>query len=345
MPPVGRTNNRSVFIRLPTLKPGRHTVSIRPKRLGMSPTSAEAKALEGRIDLNVRDPRPRRIGTTGHAGLVISLDPPNPTLSEFWEGTARLAILGPDDREVRCSISLTDAAGAVLLNEDIGRVPLPLNGNNWPARMRKFSGEANRPEKYLSATKGRFVVKADELGEFSLALERDTTPLRWVCQLVDRKTVVRLMDDTGSADEGETDARAKAIFSSMERPGEHRPLPVVAGANTYEVTGSGGLYVATQGEYRDAIFVSSAVGAKTMQQLRVEPNLSGVNSDVSTLLSLIDLWCTARIIGPLADYRRSHIVVCMIHQLLAHFCGVQWVQVEATLGTGNDPDTLQRGPQ
>jgi hypothetical protein len=229
-----------------------------------------------------------------------------------------------------------------LLNEDIGRVPLPLNGNNWPARIRKFSGETNRSEKYLSTTKGRFAVKADELGEFSLALERDTTPLRWVCQLVDHKTVVRLMDDTGSADEGEADARAKAIFSSMERPGEHRPLPVVAGANAYDVTGSGGLYVATQGEHRDAIFVSSALGAKTIQQLRVEPNLSGVNSDISTLLSLIDLWRTARLFGPLADYRRSHIVVCMIHQLLAHFCGVQWVQVETTLGTGNDPDTLQR---
>jgi hypothetical protein len=331
----GAPANRAVFIRLPALQPGLHTLSIRPRRVGLAPNSQAAKELEGRIDLNVRDPRPRKIGTTGHAGLVASIDPPNPSLAEFWDGTARLSVLGPDDREVRCSIALTGATGETIMDEEIGRFALPINGSQWPQRIRRFTQETSRAWKYLDATKGRFIVKAEELGEFTLRLERDTTPLRWVCQFIQQKPLVRLIDDTGA------ETRAVVQFLPLERPGELRSLAVAESANSYTIEGAGGLYAATQGEQQDLLFVS-APGVLTLNQLLVEPNLADVRANVPALLQLIDLWRRARLAGPLAEHRRAHIVVCMMNQLLAHFCTVRWLQIEAGLGKGNDAAILEQ---
>jgi len=331
----GAPANQPVFIRLPQLPPGRHTLAVRPRRVGLSPHGA--RELEGWIDLNVRDPKPRKVGTSGHAGLVVSIDPPNPSLAELWDGTARLNVLGPEDREVQCSITLSSATGATLINEEIGRIALPIGPQQWSQRLRKFTDEPSRAQKYFEATRGRFTIKGEELGEFVLRLERDATPLRWVCQFVGGSTQIRLFDDTGS------ESSAKIEFSPIETPGRIQELAIANPVVSFTVTGAGGLYIATQGKQQDILFVSnpprSGIG---ISQLLIEPNLVDAAADVPRLLYLADLWRRARVAGRLAEHRRSRIVERLIRQSLVHFCGMPWINIEDRLGSMDDTQSLEQ---
>jgi hypothetical protein len=246
-------------------------------------------------------------------------------LAEFWDGTARLNVLGPEDRDVLCTITLSSATGATLINEDIGRFPLPVGPQQWSPRLRKFADDPSRAQKYFEATRGRFTIKGEELGEFVLPLERDATPLRWVCQFVGGSTQIRLFDDTGS------ETSAKIEFSPIETPGLIQELAVPGPLVSFTVGNAGGLYIATQGQQQDILFVSNAPNVIGINQLLIEPKLSDSAPDIHRLLYLANLWKSARLAGRLAEHRRGRIVERVIRQLLVHFCGMPWIDIEDAL--------------
>jgi hypothetical protein len=53
----------------------------------------------------------------------------------------------------------------------------------------------------------------------------------------------------------------------------------------------------------------------------VEPKLNGLESDVTRLLALVEIWHHARIAGPLADSRRELIARRLLASLYAALCG------------------------
>src|SRR5262249_35639143 len=154
----GSPAGRPIFVRIPRLHPGRHVLSIRPRRVGIAPHAPVMRELEGRLEFKVRDPRPRKPGLSVHSGLVVSVDPVTPSLAEFWEGSVRLVVLGPESREVRCRIVLTGPDRQTILNEEVGRFPLPLTATQWAQRFRAFLNKGTRAWAHLQATQGKLVI-------------------------------------------------------------------------------------------------------------------------------------------------------------------------------------------
>jgi hypothetical protein len=85
-------------------------------------------------------------------------------------------------------------------------------------RFKRFANDDSRAWKYLEASSGRFVIKGEELGEYTLPLERDAKPVRWICRSAAHATEVRLADDTGQ------EQLAEAKFFALKRPAAPQAL-------------------------------------------------------------------------------------------------------------------------
>jgi hypothetical protein len=319
---AGTRAGQPIFVRLSVLPPGRHVLSVRARRVGLPIGSQALRDLEGRVELKVRDPTPWKPGTTSHSGLAVSVDPPDPTLDAFWEGNVRLSVLGPEGRDVSCSIALTGRNGVSVLSQEIGKFDLPVFGSNWSQRFKRFANDDSRAWKYLEASTGRFVISAEELGQYALHLERDAKPVRWICRIAHHATHVRLVDDTG------LESVAEAQFFPLKQPGNARLLDTTSAMAGMVAEEPGGLFFASQGEHHDALVVSSSRGAVVFRDLVVEPELSGVESDITRLLALVEIWHQARLAGPLAESRRELIARRLLACLYAALCGQRWGQAE-----------------
>jgi hypothetical protein len=319
---AGMRAGHPVFVRLAPLPPGRHVLSVRAKRIGLLAGSQALRDLEGHVELKVRDPAPWKSGTTSHPGLAISLDPPDPSLDAFWEGNAHLSVLGPEGRDVACSITLMGRNGVSVLSQEIGKFDLPITPSNWTQRFKRFANDDSRVWKYLEASTGRFVVKGEELGEYTLSLERDAKPVRWICRTAAHATEVRLADDTGQ------EQPAEAKFFALKRPAVPQALDSTSAMAGMVAEEPGGLFYARQGEHQDALIVSSSRGAVGFRDLVVEPDLNGAPPDIAGLLPLIELWHQARLVGPLAGSRRDLVSRRLLDRLYVALCGSRWSNAE-----------------
>jgi hypothetical protein len=316
----GAPAGRPIFVRLPKMQPGRHVLAIRPKRVGIAPHAM--RELEGHLEFKVRDPRHRKLGLSGHAGLVVSVDPVNPSLAEFWDSSVRLSVLGPESREIRCRVILSGPDRQIVLDEEIGRFHLPLTASQWGQKFRSFANAPSRAWAYLSATQGKFVVSADDLGEFTLNLERSTTPLRWACRFVHHRAELKLLDDTGS------NTTAAVRFYPFEKPYAADARTARDDVESFDTDESGGLYEAVQGTLSDELCVSNAPASLRPGQLLIIPDLRGAPADPVLLLDTISRWNRARLAGPLADSRRARVLSALLDHLYLRYCGFKWIQAE-----------------
>lgn len=319
----GARAGEPIFVRLQSLPPGRHSLSVRAKRIGLPAGSRALKDLEGRIEIRVRDPAPWKPGTTAYSGLAVTIDPPEPTLDTFWEGGVRVSVLGPEGHDVTCSVSLTGRNGSDLLSENIGKFGLPITYSNWSKQFKRFANDDARAWKYLDASKGRFVIKGEELGEFTLLLERDAKPVRWLCRNTQQAVQARLVDDTGR------DTVPGVRFFSFRQPGKAQSLDIAEATNGIQVSEPGGLFFAYQDELGDILVISSTKRAM-LTELIITPDTGSLGSDLKELIALIDLWHRARVAGPLAENRRDNVVRCLITRLYAVLCGSRWASAETS---------------
>jgi hypothetical protein len=315
-----------VFVRIPPLPVGRHTLAVKAQRGANAypiPTSPPA---EGIVTLEVREPEPWIPGTTSHTGLAVTFDPYEPSLDTFWEGETSVNVLGPEGHNVTCAITLVNTKGAEILSEQIGTFNLPITAADWSKKFSQFVRDERRAWTYLEAASGRFIIRGEELGVYTLRLERDTKPVRWVCRSVHRATTVRLIDDTGS------DVTATCRFFSLRSPAVPINLDTGAVLRGYAVQSPGGLFVAQHGEFLDAIVISAPQIERSLQRLGIEPDLRIVDVpsfQVEQMLDLLRLWLQARVVGPLAGIRRGHVITRLANRLYARLCGSKWADAEA----------------
>ena len=334
------TVDTPVFVKLEALSAGRHTLSVKARTDAATAVSSTA---EGVILLDVREPEPWIAGTTSHAGLAISLDSDTPSLDRFWEATVGVSILGPAGHQVTCAMSLLGPGGKELLSEPIGTFDLPVTPADWLKKFSTFVKEDRRTWTYPEATSGRFVVSAEELGEYSLRLERNVKPLRWACRNTHKATTVRLIDDTGSED------APACRFFSLRAP----VTPIILNAETitagFEVPVPGGVFEARHGKFQDTLNVSNPTSGHGFADLAVTPDLSSLESDsfpIATLLEIVKLWSESRVLGPLVTIRRNHVIERLANRLYGRLCGQRWAEVEGTFLAGSrsgfERQTLER---
>lgn len=313
-------------MKIPLLPAGRHTLSVKARRGDHASCTPSSPAAEGVVTLEVREPEPWIPGTTSHAGLVVSLDPHDPSLDTFWEGNVRVSILGPEGHHVTCAISLASANGTELVSERIGTFELPVVAEAWLKKFGQFVEDEGRAWIYLEAASGRFVIRGDELGEYTLRLERNVKAVRWVCRNIHRVMTVRLIDDTGR------DKGATCHFFSLRRPAEPVNLDAETVRTGFRVESPGGLFVAPHEELLDTIMVSTSQIEGGLQGLIIEPDLcdlDGGTIQAEQILDLLRLWSEARFVGPLAGIRRTRVIERLVNRLYSRLCGSRWAEAEA----------------
>jgi hypothetical protein len=312
-----------VFARISPLPVGTHTLSIKALR---DSTGTSSTAAEGIVTLEVREPEPWIPGTTLHPGLVISVDPSDPSLDMFWEGDVGVNILGPPGRQVTCALSLARQNGRELMAEQIGTFDLPVTAEYWHSKFSDFVNVEHRTWTYLEAASGRFLVKGDELGDYALRLERDVKPIRLVCRSVNRVMTARLIDDTGKDD------AATSRFFTFRRPAESITLNPDTMLTGFQIPSPGGLFEARHEEHLDTMIVSMPHIEGGFQGLVVEPDLRDLDGDtdqVAHILELMLLWTEARLFGPLVGMRRRRIIERLANRLFSRLCGRRWAEAES----------------
>ena len=317
------------FIRISPLPPGRHQLSVRAFQVAASSglaAQAFTRDTEGAISLVVRDPEPWTPGTTLYSGLVVTVDPPDPTLEIMWEDECDITILGPEHRQVSCQISLQAKDGRSLLDEKLGPLELPLSARDWRQKWSQFIANDGRAWKYLEASSGLLTINGDELGQFNLRLERETKPVRWVCKDSNHRALVRLIDDTGNEEQREL------AFYSFDRPLLASTLEDAASLEGKVTTDAGGLYVASNGGHVDSLVASSGNVAGGLQGLLIEP--AGITADLNAfpdIVRVLGYWARARLAGPLSGYRRAYLVKRVTTHLLGNIFGPRWEAAETAL--------------
>jgi hypothetical protein len=330
-PPLGE----AAFVSLSVLNVGRHILSVKTQGTDAVAATPSAAA-EGVITLVVREPEPWLPGTTLHAGMFVSVDPPEPSLDLFWQGEVAINILGPPGHVVTCSIALLTPKGTGLLAETIGRFELPVSAEAWERKFARFTNSDKHELAYLEASSAKFVISDEELGEYALRLERDLKPLRWVCRSINRSTTARLIDDTG------LEESPACGFFSFHHPTEPTAVGTNSAFSGMTIPTPGGLYEARHATFHDAIVVSTPQIEGGLQGLIIEPDLSNIGTEtinVSTILELLHLWIHARIFGPLVSIRRRRIVERILNRLYARLCGSRWARAETLFLSNPQSDT------
>ena len=317
---------QTVFVELPQLPVGLHKVRVS--------TRDQAGAIEPLGDLDVmmriREARPWTPTASPHGPLLVEADPPNPTLEQLWEGRAAIAISGPRGRQLRCRASLNEADGAPPLQSiQLPPLPLPVDEERWEEFFDQHF--RRRPQVQAAYDEARLCTLdfvAEELGAFSLRCPRDFAPLRWALRRVGGEFRLRLMDDSGEA------SVAAVSRYEYETPATEERLSLSA---PYVTAASGGLYVATHGEFTAGVIVPPTV--KTLADLKCVPAIqSSVRSSDSVirLVAVYRLWALARVSGDVvSSLRQRTILHAILTAAFRLFCGDAWARAESSFAGSN----------
>lgn len=309
----------AVFVELPSLPVGLHKFSVAAR----SGSSADSEVI-GDLDvvMRVREARPWLPGSTSHGPLEMELDPAAPSLEQLWEGKAAVLVRGPTGRQVMVRVQMFVKAGeAPLFERQLPPVTLPISSEEWTRHFEThIKNDKSAQGVYDETHVCEVELTADELGVFTFRCEREFTPLRWSLRRDSSGFVARLRDDADS------DAPVIERYS-FETPAIGEKLPSVV---EHSVPRTGGLYVATSGDFKVAIVVPPVV--ETLADLQFEPRIDvrgRTVESVAQLLALARLWNSARHSGELIGRARQRLISRAIATRIASLiAGDNWSRCE-----------------
>ena len=328
-----------VFVRLPVLAAGMHTLTVKARRSAELDTVAQTPPAKGFAQLAVRDPEPWIPGVLSYSGLVVTIDPDAPTLDTFWRNKVRLFVNGPEAHRASFAVRLKAADGSTVLSEQVGTLDLPVTPETWCARFGDFLRKDAHTWKYLEAASCTLTIREETLGNCLLRFEHDPLPVRWLVRSRQRDIVVRLVDDSGQDED-----HPEIHFYSMERPLESRPLALEAVRSDSAVTPPGGLHWAKLGRHTDAVVVSTPSSAEGLQGLRIDPVFPQLPRNaliLSKSFRLLRDWHDARWSGFLVDMRHRRTVTGFLDALFASLCGKNWANAEAAFRQTRTTDSTR----
>lgn len=324
----------SLFVRLPPLPAGVHTMTVEATRSPELEGVAATPPPKGFLRLAVREPEPWTPGVTSHHGLIVRAEPEHADLDTLWRNELSLSVNGPEGFAATFIVALQSDDGREILSEQIGAIDLPIRPDMWRSTFGRFLGHETRAWKYLEAQSCTLTIRAEGLGTCALRFEHDPLPVRWLAHSRRGGVVVRLVDDCGQ------DAHPVVHFYSMAHPIEPRPLEPQGVRSYFAVTPPGGLCVAKLGLHTDAIVVSTpAAGMKDLQVRPLIPPLHRSAATLSKLWRLFRHWHGARRFGFLLDVRLRRVVDGLSSALFSSMCGNKWADAEVSFRRNPGPNT------
>lgn len=311
-----------IFLKLTDLDIGRHTLSVEVR----SQVGDVPKAAAGYIVLTVRPPEPWIAGTTNHSGLAITADPAEPSLDQFWKGEVNVQALGPAQQQIRIFVEMLDAAGGILATDQVATLPLPVTRETWMRALSGFLKKETDPWAYLTATSGRLVLDGDASGCWRLPLHREVAPLRWAWHRGANRLALRLIDDHVGDDP------VRALFFPFEKPASPTILKTEELETDFCPSGQGGLCVAFYGQRSEELVVSMPQTLASLSGLVIEPKVtvhSSVEDPIGKLSTLMQLWKSAKAVGPLVSSRQQSVVDAFKSTLATQVFGPEWAAAES----------------
>lgn len=321
---IPTNGDETLFVRLPRLKAGIHHLIVNARRTTGLESIAETPPAEGFANLIVRDPEPWTPGVASHSGLIVNTDPTHADLDTFWQNRLNLRVNGPESFAVSFCVTLQSADGKEILKEQIGNpMNLPITQDAWRKSFDSFLNDDSRAWKYLEAASCTLAISADTLGTCTLRFEHEPKPLRWVARSCEGGIAIRLVDDSGQA---ETDL--KVCRYSMRNPFVRVPITPQTARSAEIVQPPGGLFVAINGEHKDAVLVSAPSGLQDLVVTPDPPNLKRNAMSLYHCCRHLLTWRDARSAGFLTKIRREKVLDSGKEAIVANLCGEKWHRAE-----------------
>lgn len=317
-----------IFVQLPVLKEGLYN-------LNLIATTIDGRAEDlGNLNVNIRirEPSIWVPGLNTKQAFNVYVDPFEPTLEELWDGRVDLSLHGPEHHEASCTmVLLSSTHEPSIYSASIPSLPLPLDASTW----RHYFDQLIRsdPEAVYAYERSKVCqlrFEAGDLGEATLNLEREPTPLRWSLnrqrQHGSVADVLSLHDDTGELSD------LTITRAPFDNPAQEEQVCL---ASTNETPAYDGLYTATRGIYKSTVVIphksqKAALGTRANKISRF------IRSPVSVtrVATLASHWSQAQLYGDLITaWQRRTIVQDLIQELFRLICGDKWESSEVSFYT------------
>jgi hypothetical protein len=311
-----------IFLELPQLGVGLHNVHLSTR--DFEDTTDQPL---GDLDVVIRitENRPWAPGVNAYSPLVVNVDPPSPSLEQFWEGHVDFAVNGPPGHQLKATVSLFQRdSDPEIFHHNLPAIALPVTADQW---RRQFDRHCRHvPGANPAYDKARICqihMRAEELGELTLRCEREFTPLRWLVRRDHRQFALTLLNDTDSK-------TAPLVQSSQfETPANYRTVPA---SSTYSVPSAGGLFVACLDQYSAAIIAPPAVTG--LQDLRCRPSIPPDQRSLDSVLRALHAvrpWGEARLPGdPITTKRQRDVIDAFATHIVQIIGGDHWTREESS---------------
>lgn len=316
-----------IFVELPQLDPGIYALHVTA-----SGQRGETVAASGSLQVHIREPRVWAPGGNSQSAFLVIVDPAVPTLEQLWEGDVNLEVHGPASRRVQCDIAFFERGNSQpFLQKQLPSLRLPIDDATWQRHFNQhFKKHAEVQNAYDLAHSCLLQLRADEVGTFTLAAERDFSPLRWAVRRAQDRFFLRVLDDSGA------EQAAQVSLYWFEAPDIEQARDISSFDRAEGEIASVGLYVARTGDYVRSVVIPAEV--HTFQDLRVEPRLSSrkrTAGEILELIQIIELWAGARMTGNLFSLvMRRDVLLALVREIFRLVAGDRWAEVEALYGRG-----------
>lgn len=315
-----------VFVQLPTLAVGRHTMRLSAR----ATASGETEPLgELEILMRVRE-TPARLGVSRHGPLVVDIDPSTPSLEQFWDGRVDVSVRGPGGRSLKCHITL-GGKGAVGSAKTLPPLGLPITPERWRDHFDTHVRRSDLWRAYDTADRGVIRFDGDDLGTFEIRCERAFTPLRWAVRRTGQQRSARVIDDSGDPEPLES------VRLAFETPTVEESLGEAA---LHDVAAAGGLYVARRAGSSAAVILSPSSHGRGFDALRCSPRIATRGrsvEDIVVLTRLTSTWAAARAPGDaIGLVWRRDVIRALTREIFRIVGGDAWAVAESAASASDD---------
>jgi len=321
-----------VFVELGSLPVGRHTL-----RVSIYPESDRTSQEQASLEIRIREPRIWSPDGLNQSALLVVVDPYAPSLEQFWEGNVDIEIHGPQGRNVVNTIRLYKKGSShPHFSKNLEGLNLPVTRTFWRQKFEQLKNTSTFQFAYDLASRGEVRFDADEVGAYTLTLERELEALRWGLHRTRDGYFLRVVDDTG------TDSEVAIQYFAFATPDNCQEVNVLECFSSDGIRADPGLYVARTRKHRRAILIPKGqiAKARSLTDLRVDPQIrlrSRRGEDLMELIQLLDLWASARLTGDLfTQTMRRQILESLSRQFFGLVCGRRWASVEQAVESGKD---------
>ncbi|MDX6528507.1 MAG: hypothetical protein QOH41_797 [Blastocatellia bacterium] len=320
---------QTICLQLPPLSIGEYLLSASARA---SPNTEFEEI--GRLQIRIREPRSWKTAINEQGALIAVFDPRNPNLEELLRGAVSVEMYGPVGHQVKVTASFfgknaTDPIG----RHTLPALSLPIEPKSGRAYLARLTRRPDLQSAFDFGQSCRIDLDAGELGIFSVACEREFTPLRWVVRSNAGAYVLSLSDDSGSS---ETASVKRYEFAFPDRP---IPIPYKKALEDYPITTAGGLYVARGSMgHCSIIFPHEITGTvrsfADMGRTIIEPTFRSQQLSIEKLeeaLAIFRLWTEARTTGSMmALLARQRLLRAYTAHMFGMIGGSQWARAETS---------------